>query len=443
MTTTPPTPDTLAQARAAFERGLAQLGAGQPAAAEAELRAALARAPGRPSVLAALGVALLRQRRAADALAAFDDTLAAEPQRAETWGHRGTALLDLGRAADALASFERALSNGAPPVSVDFHRALALNRLGRHAQALECLNAVQREHPGDAQVHFERALTLRCLDRHADALPALQAAVAADPRHGPAWSQLGQLLKDSPDPAAQREARAAFERAAALGEDAELHRFFLAALGAGHAPATAPVGYVQALFDGYATHFDRHADTLEYGAPTRLASLIATVRATPCTAALDLGCGSGLCAPALAALAQAIDGVDVSAAMLDAARAGGRYRALHQAEIVDWLGRCSERYGLVVAADVFIYVGALEAVFAGVRRVLDAGGLFALTAEAATGGAPFELLPTLRYAHDEGYLRRLAAEHGFGVELAHRAPLRLEQGQPLPGLYLVLRATSP
>lgn len=435
-------------ARAAFDQGLAALAQGRLPDAETHLRTALAHAPGRPSVLSALGVALLRQDRAGEALPLLDEALAAEPTRAETWGHRGNALLALARPADALASFESAMAHGAPQASVDAHRAQALNALHRHAEALACVEAVLRKHPDEGALWLERGVTLRCLERHADALPAFQRAVELAPTLGAAWSQLGQLLKDSPDATSRAEAVAAFERAIALGEDAALHRWFIAALlGSGSGPAAgpvpphAPIAFVQPLFDGYAGEFDRHLETLEYHAPTRLASLIDTVRSTPCEAALDLGCGTGQCAAPLAALARAIDGVDVSAAMLDVARATGRYRALHHAELTTWLADTDARYGLVVAADVFIYVGALEAVFAAVRRVLLNGGLFALTAEiASTPDAHFELLPTLRYAHGLPYLRALAQAHGFSVALTHHAPLRLEQGRPLPGLYLVLQA---
>ena len=437
-------------ARAAFEQGLAALSQGRLADAETHLRTALLHTPGRPSVLSALGVALLRQDRAADALPLFDDALTAEPARAETWGHRGNALLALARPADALASFESAMAHGAPQASVDAHRAQALNALHRHSEALGCIEAVLREHANDGALWLERGITLRCLERHADALPALQRAVELAPTLGAAWSQLGQLLKDSTDASTRAEAAVAFERAIALGEDAELHRWFIAAMlgrvggaAGGAVPPHAPMAFVQPLFDGYAGEFDRHLDSLEYHAPTRLASLIATVRFAPCDAALDLGCGTGQCAAPLAALARAIDGVDVSAAMLDVARGtgpSGRYRRLHHAELSDWLQATDERYGLVVAADVFIYVGALDAVFAAVQRVLLPGGLFALTAEIASAPeVPFELLPTLRYAHGPASLRALAQANGFKVALTHHAPLRLEQGRPLPGLYLVLQ----
>ena len=96
---------------------------------------------------------------------------------------------------------------------------------------------------------------------------------------------------------------------------------------------------------------------------------------------------------------------------------------------------------LVAAADVFVYIGALEAVFAGAAHVLDAGGLFAFSVEeAAAGVARYELRPSSRYAHAEGYLRELAAAQGaFEWLAAERTTLRHEQRQPIGGLLVLLR----
>ena len=93
--------------------------------------------------------------------------------------------------------------------------------------------------------------------------------------------------------------------------------------------------------------------------------------------------------------------------------------------------------GLVVAADVLIYIGALDAVFAGVRRVLTPGAAFVFSVEEGTGEG-FTLRPSLRYAHGEAYLRRLAAEHGFSVRSLARLALREEQRVPVAGMVVAL-----
>jgi len=63
---------------------------------------------------------------------------------------------------------------------------------------------------------------------------------------------------------------------------------------------------------------------------------------------------------------------------------------------------------------------------------------FALTLERPTGAEDVTLLPSLRYAHSEAYVRRLAATHGFQVSELFTAPLRQDQFRPVQGLYVYL-----
>jgi predicted TPR repeat methyltransferase len=49
------------------------------------------------------------------------------------------------------------------------------------------------------------------------------------------------------------------------------------------------------------------------------------------------------------------------------------------------------------------------------------------------------LLPSLRYAHSQDYLERLASRHGFEVAAMKHAPVREEQREAIEGLYVILR----
>ncbi|HQP65821.1 MAG TPA: hypothetical protein PK072_04170 [Quisquiliibacterium sp.] len=106
------------------------------------------------------------------------------------------------------------------------------------------------------------------------------------------------------------------------------------------------------------------------------------------------------------------------------------------------LGDTPRRHDLVVAADVFIYVGDLMPVFAGVRRVLEAGGLFVFSVETTDAPAGIVLLPSLRYAHSDAYVRACAAAHGFTVVDVRPTVLREEQQRPIDGLIVSLRAAG-
>lgn len=325
--------------------------------------AALALAPGRPSVLSNLGAVRLQLGRAEEALGLLQQALAQEPENPETLGHCGTALAELGRLDEALAHFDRALAAGARSPALCTLRGNALKELGR-----------------------------------------------------------------------PQEAAATFREALALGGDAQLLGYYLAGLEGGQAPAHAPTHYVEALFDGYAADFDSHVvQALRYDAPRVLAARLAA-QGRRWHQALDLGCGTGLCGPHLRQLAGRVTGVDLSANMLQKARALGVYDELRQGDLAEFLAQANGRYDLVMAADVFIYVGALDEVFELLAERIVPGGSLCFTVEESTG-AELELRPSLRYAHSEGALRRLAAEHGFLVTALEQRPVREDQRVPIPGLF--------
>jgi predicted TPR repeat methyltransferase len=109
--------------------------------------------------------------------------------------------------------------------------------------------------------------------------------------------------------------------------------------------------------------------------------------------------------------------------------------------LVDFLKQGADQADLVLAADVFIYVGHLEAVFEALSPRMQPGGWLAFTVEEADPGLAVQLHSTLRYAHALSYLQGLAAQHGWQWARLHRAPLRLDQAQPLMGAYVYLQKT--
>jgi predicted TPR repeat methyltransferase len=64
------------------------------------------------------------------------------------------------------------------------------------------------------------------------------------------------------------------------------------------------------------------------------------------------------------------------------------------------------------------------------------GGSFCFTVEEAD--EDLVLRPSLRYAHSEAYVRRLASGNGFEVTRVERRPVREEQRRPIGGLFVWL-----
>jgi predicted TPR repeat methyltransferase len=343
------------------------------------------------------GVAHYQAGRFPPAEASFAAALSLAPGRPSVLTNLGAVRLKLGRAEDALADLEEALSSEPGNPEALGHAGTALAELGQRNAALAM---------------FDRALAAQAQ------APAL-------------WLLRGTVLKELGH---FDEAAESFRTSLAQGGDGELNAFYLAGLAAAPAPPTAPRGYVAALFDGYAHDFDEHVvRALKYDAPDRLLRPLMQ-QGRHYADALDLGCGTGLCGRLLRPLADRVTGVDLSGHMLQRSRAAGCYDALAHADVLEYLRADTVPHDCVVAADVFIYVGALEEVFAQLQRLMPAGGTFCFSLEESAQGE-LELRASLRYAHSAAYIERLASDGGFRVARIERHPVREEQGTPIAGLF--------
>jgi predicted TPR repeat methyltransferase len=262
------------------------------------------------------------------------------------------------------------------------------------------------------------------------------------PGYAPAHALLGRARAALAD---RDGAVEALSRALALDPDDALGvGLDLAGLGALAPERAITEEYVRALFDDYAPRFDRHlVKSLDYRGPELIHAAVrraATdlVRPTRFARMLDLGCGTGLVGRAFAADAETIEGVDLSPGMLAQAKKTRAYAALHEGELVAALhGFEAEALDLVTAADVLVYVAALEPVFAETRRALAPRGLFAFTVE-ASAGADVLLGGGGRYAHSRAYLRRLAGEFGFDIARFEEVSTREDRGAAVHGFLMVL-----
>ncbi|MBA2965473.1 MULTISPECIES: methyltransferase domain-containing protein [Ramlibacter] len=351
-------------------------------------------------------------------------------EQAKAFFLRGVQLSEGGDFAGAERQFLASLALLPGRASTLVNLGIARFRLGRMAEAVEPLEEALGLEPQDVNAWLHLALARSELRRLEPALQAVERATTLAPAAGLGWSLRGDLLRELGRPA---DAIAAHERALALGFEPELQRYYLAALRGDSVPPAPPTAYVRQLFDSYAGEFDQHlVQALGYRAPQLL---VDGLQGRRFQAALDLGCGTGLCAPLLRPIAQRLDGIDLSPNMVRQARARGLYDEVVEADLAPHLAATPRRYDLLLAADVFIYVGDLEAVFAGAARVLEDGGAFCFSVEAADEQERLVLRRSLRYAHSEGYIRTLADRHGFDLRATARHPLRIDQGQPLAGLF--------
>lgn len=273
---------------------------------------------------------------------------------------------------------------------------------------------------------------------HAAAADLMRDALALAGRWAAGWFRLGEMLEAAGMPA---EAAGAWREALQIDPADRLGASLkLAAAGQAVAPPAPPPGFVEALFDQYADRFDASlVGRLGYRVPELLAAALALVHAGRFPHVVDLGCGTGLMAERLVGRADYVEGVDISSGMLKHARAKGFYDRLTQADLSAF--DVPAGADLVTAADVFMYVGALDAVFGRVASALRPGALFAFSVEAHDGPGEIVLRPSRRWAHSEACLRRLLDANGLALLSLERDTIRMDRGAPIEGFVAVARRT--
>ena len=297
-----------------------------------------------------------------------------------------------------------------------------------------------------ADRRYNAAIELATRGDFPAAADILVQTVELAPKFATAWFALGAIRDRLGD---RDGAVAAFAQASAA-DPADYHgaRLQLARLGSGAATPAMTETYVRRLFDQYAARYDTAlTEHLSYRGPAILrdaiqAAMRAVGRPLHFASMLDLGCGTGLGGAVFRPFVDLLVGIDLSPAMAAQAASKGLYDRLVTADLSSFLAEeiaAAAQYHLVIAADVFVYVNDIALTIAAIARVLSSQGLLAFTVETHSDDG-VKLLPTLRYAYAEAYLRGTIANAGLTLLNLSAAAIRTEKGVPVDGLVVVATA---
>jgi predicted TPR repeat methyltransferase len=208
----------------------------------------------------------------------------------------------------------------------------------------------------------------------------------------------------------------------------------------GETSDNAPKQYVQCLFDRYAIKFDHQVLTkLDYKVPDLLHKVLGAFAKRGCQFqnALDLGCGTGLAGLEIRFIAERLSGVDISPKMIEEAQKKSVYDQLVIGDIVEFLKHTNEKYDLIVAADVFIYLGNLEPVFEALCNCLLPDTYFIFNTENAAQ-QKYILQKSGRFAHSQVYIQDLTKAFGFLIEYCKSIGIRKENNKWIKGEIYIL-----
>ncbi len=274
-----------------------------------------------------------------------------------------------------------------------------------YKEAAEFYSKAQRVDPEEFYGHWEMAYSYDMAGQFAEAKAGYEDCLRRDPNHGVARHLLSALV--------------------------------------GETSAAAPKDYIEELFDDYAETFDESLlNDLDYTVPDLIRQKLDVLDpGARYQEVMDLGCGTGLVGAAIGELCGDIDGIDLSAKMIEQAVSKNIYRRTMAGDIA----ACFEtetfnnaKYDLIVAGDVFVYYGDLIPVFKSAKEHLKKNGRFLFTIEKLAGdkGEPgYEIQRSGRFAHNRNYLNLLAKRWDFMVETIEEIVPRKE-GELLISGYL-------
>jgi len=344
-------------------------------------------------------------------------------------------LLTQGRAGDAARLLRRYLQEGRGGLLLRLTLQKMLIASGDTHGALELARETAHTNPDAAPAALGLGEALLAAGQLPSAIGECQRALRLDPdlwgarfALGRAWLDVGEAEK-ALDAFATIPTGAAPEGLAAKVADAQ----------AMQAAQRSDPRYVRHLFDQFSSDYDsRMLGQLGYGAPGILRQLAEFVGIGDDRRILDLGCGTGLAGEAFRARARQLDGMDLSPAMIEKARARGIYDELSVGDLEETLARGTGGYDLILAADTLVYLGDLTKVMDGAARTLARNGFFLFTVEAKEGEG-YALGPKRRWRHSESYLRNEAAGVGLDVAGFMNCQPRSEAGTPVEGFAVALR----
>lgn len=409
--------------------------------ARAMYERALEQDSGHPDALHFLGVAAHQRGRGEEALALFAQALERAPDHADIHSNRGNVLKLLGRVDDAEAAYREALALQPDHANALSNLGTVMRASGRLDEAESLLRRAIAIRPDHVEARQNLGAVLGDRREFAEAVAQHREALRLNPRAGDSYRQLGRMYY-----AMGRidEAVTLYRTWVEIEPDNPEARHLLVSCGAESAPQRAPDAYVRAAFDRFATSFDSVLGRLQYRAPELVLGAVAEALGSPAASldVLDAGCGTGLCGPLVRPFARTLTGVDLSAKMLEHARARGLYDTLCEAELTAHLAEHPGAYDLVISADTLVYFGALDAVLQAAADATRTGGHIVFTVESSDeeqAPSGFRLHPHGRYSHTERYLTRTLAAAGFETVALRPVDLRKELGKWVRGWLVTAR----
>lgn len=370
------------------------------------------------------------------AIACFETALKFEPDTASIYSNLGNTLLDSGQNEKARAAFSKAMDLDPSDNLATINLGCLLWSEGALHDARVLFEKGHVMDPQNAMILNNLGNVLIDLGQFEEAIAVFNDALARDET---LWSGHKGLGLATLKTGRKDEALTHYRKALALNPQADEVAHMVASLSGNHIDRASPA-YVENLFDGFARKFDTVlTQNLQYQLPLEVAQILQRqMNIGRVSSLLDIGCGTGLLAPHVREMTDSLVGIDMSGKMLERAAATDMYNELIKADVHHYLVSCKRQFDLLIALDVFIYIGEMDSFMASVAPCCHEDTRLVISTELLDGSG-FQLQSTGRFAHADKYVEACVMRGGLRIEARHKTVLRIEKGQEVDGMVYFIR----
>ncbi|MDR3478987.1 MAG: tetratricopeptide repeat protein [Gammaproteobacteria bacterium] len=385
-----------------------------------------------------LALALTKNQQIQEAIRVYESITAMGPTYTAAYFQLGCLYLELNQIQKAITCFQTVEQGHPQQFETQSNLATCYLKLGLLNQARTHYTNALALSPDDTQILFNLGVINMQQGHIEGAIQNYQRVIQLNPDFFAAHNNLGVafLAKNLRGYALHH-----FREALRLQPHNEAISYTVQMLVQDQQLLTSPPGYIQNLFDSYADHYEPHLlNTLDYKIPELLFEAVQTIMHLEPKSLdiLDLGCGTGLCGLSFESFAKTLTGIDLSPKMLTLAAQKNIYTELIANDLLAGLRQKTHAYDLIIAGDVFVYIGDLKPIFQAVTQALRPEGLFAFNTE-ITEKADFTLNQSGRFSHQKKYLEQLAAENGYQIVYYQRGITRQQNNEPVYGHLYILK----
>jgi len=371
-----------------------------------------------------------------DALSIYNELLLFIPESPMIHFNMGLAYFDIGNFDKAEDHYKTACLGNPNDPDIRYNQGINFRRLGELREAIDAFSMAEKLGDSSIDTLYNMALCYQDLKEFDDAAKRYKVILERDKSHQSSLNNYAYLCHKTGD---LKKAEQLYKRLLKLNPQHIAAQHMLNAL-LGITPDNAPLEYIESVFDGYAANFEENLlKDLFYRTPTELWRFFRRLfpKHHNCRC-LDLGCGTGLAGEAFNSACCELTGVDISDKILSKANEKKLYKQLIKNDILNYLANTKEHFDLIIAADVFTYMGELTSLFKACTQKCDRGGVLCFSVEESEGDS-FHLKETGRFGHSHSYIEKVCKEAGWKLIASERSKLRKDKDQWIYGYLFLLQ----